>query len=219
MAGFQTGLTLDISREPVDVVDSGTGPAVLLLHDNPGTSSDWQAQVPPLVAAGFRVVAPDLPPGAESAHAVRLLRAILRTLGIPRVHVVGQGAGARLGWVFAGAQAQRVDRLVVIGAGYPEAEDLCRLEIPVLAVSGETDTRVNQAGVLAARDHVGRTWRQVVIAGAGENVAVDQPARLNEVLREFLAAGKRAPRPADDIRAAVSRRLGGALTKRLRPGV
>ena len=218
MAGDPQGLTLDVGGAAIPVLDAGTGPAVLLLDGGAGSSVSWQAQVPALVEAGFRVVAPDLPTVATPAGGVDLLRAVLRTLGIPRVHVVGQGGGARLGWLFAGAQAQRVDRLVVIGAGFLAPEQLCRLEIPVLAVRGASDPRVDEATLRGAREFVGGPWRDEVIAEAGEDVAAEQPGRLNDLLNDFLATGARAARPANDIRAAVGRRLGSALTERLRPG-
>ena len=41
------------------LVDEGAGPAVLLLHGFPDTSSLWRHQVPALVGAGYRVLAPD----------------------------------------------------------------------------------------------------------------------------------------------------------------
>lgn len=42
-------------------VDAGSGPAVLLLHGEPTWSFLWRRVMPPLLAAGFRCIAPDLP--------------------------------------------------------------------------------------------------------------------------------------------------------------
>src|SRR5438105_14088970 len=43
------------------LIDEGDqGPAVLLLHGFPDTSSLWRGQIPALVGAGFRAIAPDL---------------------------------------------------------------------------------------------------------------------------------------------------------------
>lgn len=42
-------------------VDAGSGPAVLLLHGEPTWSFLWRKVMPPLLAAGFRCIAPDLP--------------------------------------------------------------------------------------------------------------------------------------------------------------
>ena len=42
------------------VQDEGDGPAVLLIHGFPDSHLLWRNQVPALVAAGYRVIAPDL---------------------------------------------------------------------------------------------------------------------------------------------------------------
>ena len=42
------------------VHEQGSGAPVLLLHGFPDSSSLWRHQVPALVAAGYRVIAPDL---------------------------------------------------------------------------------------------------------------------------------------------------------------
>jgi pimeloyl-ACP methyl ester carboxylesterase len=42
------------------VIDEGAGPAVVLLHGFPDSSALWRHQIPILVEAGYRVIAPDL---------------------------------------------------------------------------------------------------------------------------------------------------------------
>ncbi len=112
------------------VVDAGSGPGVLLLHGFPDSSYVWRNQVPALVKAGYRVIAPDLrgfgdsdrPEGVEAyamGELLRDVRGILRALGVPRIHVVGHDWGAALAWMFAITQPQRVDRLVAISVGHP----------------------------------------------------------------------------------------------------
>src|SRR5258708_38904323 len=58
--GFQTRRieANGISYHLID--EGGPGPAVLLLHGFPDRSSLWRGQIPALVAAGFRAIAPDL---------------------------------------------------------------------------------------------------------------------------------------------------------------
>ncbi len=41
-------------------LDEGSGPTVVLLHGNPTSSFLWRHTIPPLVAAGYRCLAPDL---------------------------------------------------------------------------------------------------------------------------------------------------------------
>src|SRR3712207_9167550 len=86
------------------VVDEGTGTPVLLLHGFPDTSSLWRFQIPALVQAGFRTIAPDLrgrgttdkPPRVEDyalSIIVRDIVALLDPLGLQRAHVVGHEIG------------------------------------------------------------------------------------------------------------------------------
>jgi len=112
------------------VVDAGAGPGVLLLHGFPDSGYVWRNQVGALVDAGFRVIAPDLrgfgksdkPEGVKAYAMGELLkdvRGILRALGLPRVHVVGQDWGAVLTWMLAVTKPDRVDHLVAISVGHP----------------------------------------------------------------------------------------------------
>src|SRR5215468_8819539 len=81
------------------VVDEGSGPAVLLLHGFPDSSDLWRKQIPALVAAGLRIIAPDLRGFGESdkpteveAYVLPVLLqdtlGLLDTLSITRAHVV-----------------------------------------------------------------------------------------------------------------------------------
>ena len=61
-------------------VEAGDGPLVLLLHGFPEFWYGWRLQIPPLAAAGFRVVAPDtrgynLSSKPEGVHGLRRRRA------------------------------------------------------------------------------------------------------------------------------------------------
>jgi pimeloyl-ACP methyl ester carboxylesterase len=114
------------------VRDEGAGPPVLLLHGFPDASQVWRNQVPALVSAGFRVIAPDLRGFGESdkpqqVEPYRLgtlfadVLAVLDALGIERTHVVGHDWGAGLAWVVAGYAPERVERLVVMSVGHPNA--------------------------------------------------------------------------------------------------
>jgi pimeloyl-ACP methyl ester carboxylesterase len=121
------------------LIDEGEGPPVLLLHGFPDTSSLWRHQIPALVAAGFRAVAPDLlgrgrtqaPPRVEDyalAGMVRDVGALLDTLGIDRAHVVGHDWGAGLAWLMGSLLRERVDHLVVLSVGHPATREQPTLE-------------------------------------------------------------------------------------------
>jgi pimeloyl-ACP methyl ester carboxylesterase len=115
------------------VLDEGQGPAVLLLHGFPDSSYLWRHQVPALVGAGVRVIAPDLrgfggsdkPQDVEAyrlQHSVADVVAVLDALGIDRAHVVGHDWGAGLAWAVAAFVPDRVERLVAMSVGHPAAQ-------------------------------------------------------------------------------------------------
>ena len=121
------------------VLDEGEGFPVLLLHGFPDSSQLWRHQVPALAEAGFRAVAPDLrgfgesdrPEGVEEYAITRSLAdmvAVLDALELERSHVVGHDFGAALAWVVAALAAERVERLVVLSVGHPNATRVRSLE-------------------------------------------------------------------------------------------
>jgi pimeloyl-ACP methyl ester carboxylesterase len=112
------------------VVDEGAGPAVVLLHGFPDSSALWRHQIPMLVEAGYRVIAPDLRGFGASdrpadVDAYRLeasvadILAILDQRGIEQADVVGHDWGAALGWALAGFVPDRVRSLVAVSVGHP----------------------------------------------------------------------------------------------------
>src|SRR5262245_52074341 len=116
------------------VLDEGDGPPVLLLHGFPDSSRLWRNQVPALVRAGYRAIAPDLrgfgesdrPEAAEDyaiARSVADVLAILDALEVPRANVVGHDWGAALAWLVAAFAPDRVERLVVLSVGHPNVRD------------------------------------------------------------------------------------------------
>jgi len=112
------------------VLDVGDGRPVVLLHGFPDSSHLWRKQVPALVDAGLRVIAPDLRGFGESdrpenveayavGNSVRDVLAILDALEIERAHVVGHDFGAVVAWLVAAYAPERVDRLVAMSVGHP----------------------------------------------------------------------------------------------------
>jgi pimeloyl-ACP methyl ester carboxylesterase len=114
------------------VLDEGAGPPVLLLHGFPDSSYLWRHQVRALVEAGMRVVAPDLrgfgesdkPDAVEEYHLRRSVDdmvALLDALELERAHVVGHDWGAVVAWLLAAFVPDRVERLVAMSVGHPNA--------------------------------------------------------------------------------------------------
>jgi pimeloyl-ACP methyl ester carboxylesterase len=129
--GFQTR-RIEANGISYHLIDEGSGPAVLLLHGFPDTSSLWRAQIPALVGAGFRAIAPDLRGRGQTQAPANVadysiggmvpdLVSLLDQLGVDRAHVVGHDFGAAVAWVFAALRPDRVNRLAVLSVGHPAA--------------------------------------------------------------------------------------------------
>jgi pimeloyl-ACP methyl ester carboxylesterase len=110
--------------------DEGEGAPALLIHGFPDSSRLWRHQVPRLVDAGLRVIAPDLRGFGESdrpedvaeyriSRSVADMVALLDGLGIERARVVGHDWGAAVAWVLAAFVPDRVERLAVLSVGHP----------------------------------------------------------------------------------------------------
>jgi pimeloyl-ACP methyl ester carboxylesterase len=115
------------------VRDEGDGTPVVLLHGFPDSSDVWRNQIPALVGAGFRVIAPDLRGFGESdmpqevdAYRITTIAndvvSILDAFQVERAHIVGHDWGAGVAWVVAGLHANRVDRLVTMSVGHPNTQ-------------------------------------------------------------------------------------------------
>lgn len=125
-----SGTRLHVNGIEMHVVIEGEGPPVLLLHGFPDTHAIWRHQIPALVAAGYRVIAPDLrgcgmtemPRGVMAyrlRHLVGDVIALLDALGIPKVRLVAHDWGAVIGWQIALKHRERVDRYAALSVGHP----------------------------------------------------------------------------------------------------
>jgi len=116
----------------LNVIIEGQGPDVMLVHGFPDSHQAWRHQIPVLIKAGYRVIAPDLrgfgesaaPTGKDAykvANFVSDLLGILDALQVEKVRLVGHDWGAVCTWAFTFAHPQRVDRFVPLSVGHPEA--------------------------------------------------------------------------------------------------
>jgi pimeloyl-ACP methyl ester carboxylesterase len=110
--------------------DEHGGTPVLLVHGFPDDHTIWRLQVPALVAAGYRVIVPDMRGCGESEiphsrsdyrleHLVSDLVALLDALNIARVKLVAHDWGAVIGWHFAIARPERIERYLALSVGHP----------------------------------------------------------------------------------------------------
>ncbi|WP_059017003.1 alpha/beta hydrolase [Mycobacterium sp. M26] len=116
----------------LDVIVEGEGPDVLLLHGWPDDRTVWREQIPALVSASYRVIAPDLRgcgesdrPTEVSAYRTPTLLAdvigLLDALEISRTHLIGHDWGAGLSWALGALLPDRIDHLACLSVGHPGA--------------------------------------------------------------------------------------------------
>ena len=103
-------------------IDAGAGAPVVLLHGFPETNFAWRHQIP-VLGELYRIIAPDLrgcgetdkpASGYDKRTMANDLAALLDTLGIQKVALVGHDRGARVATRFAKDFPDRVERLVVM---------------------------------------------------------------------------------------------------------
>ena len=105
-------------------VGGGPGEPLVLLHQSPLSSTQFEAVMPALAAAGFDALALDMPgfgmsdvaaEGATLEDFASIISAGLRAMGWSSAHLVGHHTGAVLGAVFAAAHPHAVRKLVLNG--------------------------------------------------------------------------------------------------------
>lgn len=111
-------------------VEAGEGPLVVLLHGFPQFWYMWRFQVPVLVEAGFRVVAPDMrgynlseKTSKVSNYHVELLardvECLILACGAESVALVGHDWGAIAAWFTAMLYPERVAKLAILNVPHP----------------------------------------------------------------------------------------------------
>src|SRR5437899_7597771 len=109
---------------------AGHGPAILLLHGYAETSRMWRPLIPRL-AAGFTVIAPDLPgiggsdipaDGLDMTRAAARVHALVKGLGVDKAVVVEHDIGLMVAYAYAAQFPAEVERLVLMDAFLPGVE-------------------------------------------------------------------------------------------------
>ncbi len=110
-----------------NIDDRGDGPAVVMCHGFPGLGYSYRHQFAPLVDAGYRAVAPDMPGYGRSAKGVDqrdpfgyladMIRGLLYELRIDTAHLVGNSYGGSAALRLALDTPDRVTKLVLMGPG------------------------------------------------------------------------------------------------------
>src|SRR3954470_10670943 len=105
---------------------------VVLLHGFPQSAQSWIGVSRPLLAAGYRVIAPDqrgytpqARPRPRAAYRLDELVAdvvaLVDTAGVDPVHLVGHDWGGGVAWMVAAMRPDRLHTLTVVSAPHPRA--------------------------------------------------------------------------------------------------
>jgi pimeloyl-ACP methyl ester carboxylesterase len=116
----------------LNVYVAGAGPDVLLVHGFPDDALVWRLQVPALVRAGYRVIAPDTRGCGDSEaplHAdaytasvlVSDMAALLDALNVRTARLIAHDWGAVVGWQLCMRHPERVERYAALSVGHPRA--------------------------------------------------------------------------------------------------
>jgi haloalkane dehalogenase len=110
-------------------IDEGAGPLVFLLHGMPSWSFLWRKVIPPLLAAGYRCVAPDLlgfgrsdkPTRVEDytfSHHIESITGLLDAVaGEQQIHFVLHDWGGPIGTAVAAADTSRIASTTLMDTG------------------------------------------------------------------------------------------------------
>jgi pimeloyl-ACP methyl ester carboxylesterase len=191
MAEIEPGLRLHY-------VTAGEGErTAVLLHGFPQTWQEWRRVIPPLVEAGYRVVAPDYRGAGHSSRPVagydkltiaadirRLLRNELRIAG--SLALIGHDIGLMVAYAYAQAFRDEVSHLVVMDAPLPGTAVFDRLR---------ADPRVWQFAFHSARD-----VPEMLVAGrerpylqAFFNARIFDPSAISDADLDIYSSAYAAP--------------------------
>jgi len=110
------------------------GPRVLLLHGEPSWSYLYRHMIPPLAAAGLRVIAPDLIGFGKSDKPTRLadysyeghvrwMAAFVDALQLERINLFCQDWGSLIGLRLAAEHPDRFERIALGNGGLPTGDE------------------------------------------------------------------------------------------------
>ncbi|KAK4282760.1 hypothetical protein QN277_014098 [Acacia crassicarpa] len=121
--------TVEVNGINMHLVEKGEGPVVLFLHGFPELWYSWRHQIEHLSNCGYRAVAPDLrgygdtdaPSDIKSYTCFQLLGdivALIDSLGVDKVFLVGHDWGAALGWYLCQFRPERVKAYVCLSVPF-----------------------------------------------------------------------------------------------------
>ncbi len=116
---------VEVHGRPMNFVEAGSGPVLMLIHGMAGTCANWESVIEPL-AIDSTVIAPDFPGHGASAPGggdyslgglAGSLRDLMLALGHERATLVGHSLGGGVAMQFTYQFPEMVERLVLVSSG------------------------------------------------------------------------------------------------------
>jgi abhydrolase domain-containing protein 14 len=188
-----------ISGKKLHYLESGSASApdstatVLLLHGARYSSDTWKSlgTVEKVAAAGYRVVALDLPGYGQSEvspiEPEGFLAEAMTTLGIRKAVVVSPSMSGQFSFPLLVSSPEKVAGFVPVAPAGSERylKQLKKVKVPTLVIWGEKDTIIplekSDAIVAAIEDA-----KRVILKGAGHPCYLDRPEEFHQALLAFL---------------------------------
>lgn len=185
--------TVAVRDTQIACTDEGAGPAIVLLHGHAYDRSMWNEQVPELVQAGWRVIAPDLRGFGDSEVTAGIvyteefaddIDALLESLEVPRAVVLGFSMAGQVAMELTHRHPTRVRALIICDT-VPQAED----------TAGRRRRHVTADSIVTGgMDAYAEKVLSVMVSPA----TVEQRAETAETVRRMIAAA-----PAEGSAAAM----------------
>lgn len=203
-------------------VDEGPrdGAVVVLLHGEPTWSYLYRTMIPPLVDAGYRVLAPDLIGFGKSDKPTRIkdytyqrhvdwVVAWMDTLALDGITLFGQDWGSFIGLRIAGEQPDRFTRIVIADGYLPTAHASMPIGFKLWRVFA-TRTPAFPAGLVIEAGTVNRVGREV-------RAAYNAPFPSSKYQAGARAFPRLVPTDPDDVAIPANRAAWEALGRFERP--
>lgn len=175
-------------------IDQGTGLPILILHGWGSSSTRWLPVVDGLVKSGYRLIVPDLPgfgPTAEPTSTWDVdaytdwTLALLDSLGLDKVTLLGHSFGGRIGIKIASRQGNRLDKLILCAAAGVSSRK-SKVESPKVKTfkwAASVGRKILKPLGLAEN----RWLRKFLHRLAGEHDYADASPMMREVMKKVIA--------------------------------
>lgn len=185
----------------VHYLDEGPAeaPPVLLMHGQPVWSYLYRKMIPGLVAAGHRVIVPDLvgfgksdKPAQKSDYTytrhVSWMQQVIDQLDLRDATLFGQDWGSLIGLVLAARNEDRITRIVIANGALPDPRKAERMAAAI-SKSPHPEAFARWQEFVAASDELDiPKLMQMAMGGAGETISDYRPPQLTDAEAQAYGA-------------------------------